>query len=156
MAEDGMITRRRLLVAGGLGAFGITAGVVSIYDPTTLRYIGVDNRTDTQQTVEVRVDANDDRVLEQEIGVEGKEWTQVPCEWPVPARMYQVGARLDDENEWAESPVRSDGNAYRIIRIIADRVEVRSISGVPGSDSGEREQVCEIPWWVDTLRSGSA
>ncbi len=156
MDEDGMMTRRRLLGAGGLGTFGITIGALSVYNPTTLRYIGLDNRTDSQQVVNVRVDANGDRAFEREISVETKEHTYLPCEWPIPARSYHVSARLAGESEWTERPIRHDGNAYRRISIQDNGIEIYTLW--PGDDYFEaREDItlCEIPWWVGEFRDGS-
>ena len=157
MFEGGMVTRRRLLAASGLGAFGIALGAISLYDPTTLRYIGVDNRTDTEQTVEVRVDASGDRVFEREIRVGSHEHTQVPCEWPVPAGRYSVGARLDDGGEWTADSIRDGGNAYRRITIEEGGLEIYSLTPGPDYfDAREDITLCEIPWWVGEFRSDSS
>lgn len=157
MGADDLVTRRRLLIAGGLGAFGLSVGAMSVYDPKTLRYVGVENRTDSRRTVHVRVEANGNPALERELDLGGNEHVQLPCEWPVPARSYRVGARRDGDDGWKERPIRHDGDAYRVIAITEDRVELRVMwPGDAFLESTDHIEPCEVPWWVEEFRAGTA
>lgn len=149
MSKDTWITRRSLLAAGAIGVLGLSA--VSAYNPTTLRYLAIENHTDRRETLDVRVLADGDVVVEQSLTLPEEGYERVPCEWPSRAGTYRYGGRLNDESEWTEGTVSDGGNVLRLIRITDAGLEISRPR--PQQDPEELEQdLCEIPWWIDEVR----